>query len=65
MKQLREQSSEVERAPPASTGAVSMETDAEGPSETLPGKLRAPSERVRTAEQNRDHVHKELLFCAA
>ena len=50
---------------PASTGAVSMETYVEGSSESRPGKLRAPSERVGTAEQNRNHVYKGLLFCTA
>lgn len=52
-------------SPPALTGAVSMETYVEGSSESRPEKLRARSERVRTAEQNRNHVHKELLFCTA
>ena len=42
-----------------------METYVEGSSESRPGKLRAPGEHVGTAEQNRNHVYKELLFCTA
>ena len=37
------------KRPPASTGAVSMETYVEGSSESRPGKLRAPDEHMGTA----------------